>query len=211
MAIIQRKTNKGVRWDAKLRDPHGRQYSRTFRTKKEAVAFETSEMASRNRGGWIDPRQSEISFREQTERWLDMGIGKRTKTRIRDEGIVRRHLLPALGDTAIGAIRNSHLQELINSWNKAGLSPATIQRHKAVLSAIFNLAVNDDLLARSPVRGIRMPRREAPQAQILTPCESQRLLDVVDPLAKREGVEAVTFGENMAVFRQFSSCVDRWP
>lgn len=181
MAIIQRQAKKGVRWDVKLRDPQGRQYSRTFRTKKEAVAYEANEIASHNRGTWVDPRNTEMCFRDLAQRWLDMGVGKRTKTRMRDEGIVRQHLLPVLGDRAIGSIRNSDLQEMINTWNKSGLNAGTIQRHKAVLSAIFNLAVNDDLLARSPVRGLRMPRQEAKSGRVLTPSESQQLLDAIDP------------------------------
>lgn len=181
MAIIQRQTKKGVRWDVKLRDAQGRQYSRTFRTKKEAAAYEANEVNSHNRGTWVDPRNSEMCFRDLAQRWLDMGVGKRTKTRVRDEGIVQRHLLPTLGHRAIGSIRNSDLQELVNTWNTAGLSPGTLQRHKAVLSAIFNLAVNDDLLARSPVRGLRMPRLEASEGRVLTPSEAQRLLDAVAP------------------------------
>lgn len=181
MAIIQRQTKKGVRWDVKLRDPQGRQYSRTFRTKKEAAAYEAKEITSLNQGTWVDPRNTEMCFRDLAQRWLDMGVGKRTKTRMRDEGIVQRHLLPILGDRAIGAIRNSDLQEMINTWNKSGLTAGSIQRHKAVLSAIFNLAVNDDLLARSPVRGLRMPRQEATSGRVLTPNESQQLLDAVDP------------------------------
>ena len=46
-------------YDVRLRDPNGKEYSRTFLTKREAQAFESSERTDRNRGtGWIDPRSA---------------------------------------------------------------------------------------------------------------------------------------------------------
>ena len=179
MAIIQRKTKTGVRWDVKLRTPGGKQYSRSFRTKREASAFEAAEVSARNKGTWIDSRGGDITFSDLATRWLAMGTSKRTKTKIRDEGIVQRHLLPTLGERPIGTIRTSDIQDLVNQWIDAGLSPATVTRHRAVLSAVFTLAVNDDLLNRTPVRGIRMPRSQPSNGRILTSDESARLLAAV--------------------------------
>jgi integrase len=179
MAIIQRKTKTGVRWDVKLRTPGGKQYSRSFRTKREASAFEAAEVSARNKGTWIDSRGGDITFSDLATRWLAMGTSKRTKTRVRDEGIVQSHLLPTLGERPIGTIRTTDIQDLVNQWTDAGLSPATVTRHRAVLSAVFTLAVNDDLLARTPVRGIRMPRSQPSSGRILTGEESARLLAAV--------------------------------
>ena len=46
----------------KLRRPDGTQYSRTFKTHRDAKAFEASEIQARNKGVWIDSRRSAITF-----------------------------------------------------------------------------------------------------------------------------------------------------
>lgn len=181
MSIHTRQTAKGIRYDVRLRDPSCKPYCRTFNTKKDAQAYEAEQLTARNKGSWIDPRTLDTPFAEVAHRWLQNGTSKRSKTKIRDEGIVRRHLLPPLGARPIGSIRSFDLQALINKWGEAGLSAASITRHKAVLSAIFNLALNDDLLMKSPVSGLRLPRQETKPGRVLTSEESCRLLEVVHP------------------------------
>jgi len=64
MSIVRRTTSSGgVRYDARLRDPTGRAYSRTFRTKREAEAFESAQRTDRNRGTWFDVRAADDSPR----------------------------------------------------------------------------------------------------------------------------------------------------
>ena len=56
MSINPRRVAGGkVVYDVRLRTPDGRQYKRTFRTKREAELFEASDRTERNRGGWVDP------------------------------------------------------------------------------------------------------------------------------------------------------------
>ena len=56
MSITKRQTKSGWVCDVRLRDAAGRVYTRTFRTKKEADRFESTEKADHARGVWIDPR-----------------------------------------------------------------------------------------------------------------------------------------------------------
>ena len=43
-------------YDVRLRDPSGKEYSRTFLTRREAQAFDVSERTNRLSGSWIDSR-----------------------------------------------------------------------------------------------------------------------------------------------------------
>ena len=61
MSIEARQTAKGVRYDVRLRTPDGRQYKRSFSTRKGAETFQARELADRSRGGWVDPKQSSIT------------------------------------------------------------------------------------------------------------------------------------------------------
>jgi hypothetical protein len=77
MVIERRKLKTGVAYEVRLRDPHGREYSRTFRTKKAAEQFQHTERADRVRGGWVDPRRSSVRFEDVAEEWLISNPGKK--------------------------------------------------------------------------------------------------------------------------------------
>ena len=97
MSINVRQTAKGPRYDVRLRTPDGRQYKRSFRTRKEAETLEAREIADQSRGGWIDPKRSSITVAEWASEWQASNPAKRPSSLARDEVIVRLHILPALG------------------------------------------------------------------------------------------------------------------
>ena len=47
-----------------------REYTRTFPTKKAAVAYQSWEQADRSRGVWIDPANGETPFAELAAHWF---------------------------------------------------------------------------------------------------------------------------------------------
>lgn len=181
MSIHERKTKKGTRYDVKIRRPDGTQYQKSFRTKREASAYENAERADINRGTWIDNRQSNMTFAQYAQIWLDSNPSKRSRTQQRDEGIIATHLTPFIGHRRLQEIKQSDLRVLVNQWIADKYSAYTIRRHKAVLSAIFRMAVRDELLHRSPVDGLPVPRVEPSDGRALTAAEANRLLDAIDP------------------------------
>ena len=68
---------------------------------------------------------------------------------------------------------------MVNTWVTAKLSPATIRRHVAVLSAIFNMAIADDILHKSPTLKVSTPRVDPSHGRALTPNESALLLSQI--------------------------------
>src|SRR5437899_12762100 len=100
--ITTRTTKEGRRYDVRLRDPAGRVYTRTFRTKKEVELFEARERADRSRGAWVDPRQGTLTLAEWSERWMTGHVGLRVRTRALYQGLLDRQILPALGGVVLG-------------------------------------------------------------------------------------------------------------
>jgi integrase len=170
MSIRRRRTAKGFRYDVRLRDPAGYEYSHTFVTLREARAFEDNERAVKARGGWIDPRRASTSFDEWATHWLDSDPAKRPRTRATDAGIISRHLSPTLGRRPLGSITPRDVQGLVSKWSQV-LAPRSVRRLYAVLRAILNAAVASDLIARSPRRGIKLPQVEAARARAIDPHE----------------------------------------
>jgi hypothetical protein len=115
--IHLRWTRSGERlYDVRLRDPSGAVYTRTFRTRRKAETFEASERATRARGGWLDPRRAEQTLGEVASGWLNSNPAKRPSSRARDESALRVHILPSLGDRAIGSLTPSDIQRGVNEW-----------------------------------------------------------------------------------------------
>lgn len=158
MSINVRQTAKGPRYDVRLRTPDGRQYKRSFRTRKEAETVEAREIADQSRGGWIDPKRSSITVAEWASEWQTSNPAKRPSSLARDEIILRLHILPVLGARPLTAITPPDIQRLVNSWTKKA-APRTVRRQYDVIRALMHAAVEADRLIKTPCRGIKLPAR----------------------------------------------------
>ena len=165
----------------KLRRPDGTQYSRTFKSHRDAKAYEAEEIEARNKGIWIDRRRSAITFGALAELWLKQNPDKRQRTLERDTAILKKHVLPTLGDQPILGIKHSQIQTLVNTWSNGGLKPRTIQRQIAVMKAVFQRAVDDDLIVKSPIKSLRVPKALPVVHHPLSADAAARILNAVEP------------------------------
>jgi hypothetical protein len=70
MANIQdRGKSVDRRWQARWRDPRGRQRSRTFERKIDAQRFLTTVDSAKLTGGYVDPKAGRVTFRAYAEDW----------------------------------------------------------------------------------------------------------------------------------------------
>lgn len=181
MSIRLRWTSGGERrYDVRLRDPAGRTYTRTFRTRREAEAYQATERASRARGAWLDPRRAEATLRQIAAVWLDANPAKRPSSRARDDSALRVHILPALGDRPVGSLTPSEIQRWVNAWSQT-LAPRSVRRVYQTLAAVLNAAVVDDVIARSPCRGIHLPAVDPVDRPVLTVGDLAGLADALGP------------------------------
>jgi integrase len=180
VSVHKRKAAGGVRYDVRLRGPDGRERSKTFRTRRDAEAYEREQLYKRDRGERTDPAAARERFADLAEHWFTSDPTKRPRTLHTDRGIVERHLMPALGSRPVGSITRDDVQRLVNGWARHA-APATVRRHHGVLRAIFNHAVARDAIGRSPCRGIKLPAVEPRERHQLTAVEVVGLIAATDP------------------------------
>ena len=90
MSIESRTNKKGERrYEVRLRDPTGREYSKTFRTRKDAERHDATERADRARGRWLDPRTGAVTFGTWAAEWLRTDPAKSPSAWARDDSILR--------------------------------------------------------------------------------------------------------------------------
>jgi len=178
MASIRKRTTRrgDVRYDVRYRTIDGEQREETFRTRREADHRLHAVEADKVRGGWLDPRRASRPFGEISEEWFASNPAKRSGTRARDRSILDRHVLPTLRHHPLGSVNRRGVQALVSEWCQT-MRPATVRRCFDVVRAIFNYAVEADIIARTPCRGVKVPSVESKARHVVTADELATLAD----------------------------------
>ena len=106
MSIVKRTTQSGERrYDVRLRRPDGTVRNKTFRTLREAEAYERGQLSARDRGTWTDPRAGRVLLKDmQATGWRP---GRSVVARWRYsrsspyQYLLDNYILPTFGDLAI--------------------------------------------------------------------------------------------------------------
>ena len=152
----------------RYRDAAGTQRKRSFRessvakTRKAAKDYSARLRVQLADGDYVDPTGGKRRFGEVALEWLnEANPSKRESAWTRDEIVVRVHLEP-IKDLPIGRVQPKDVRALVADWGKV-LAPRTVHRNYGVLRAICSWAVAEDLIRRSPCRGISLPSKGGAQ------------------------------------------------
>jgi len=176
MSIHKINIKTGTRYQVKYLQSDGKQSAKNFRTKREAQDFEASIRSAKNKGTWVDTKAAKIKFADYVEVWKATKTNQRPRTAYRRDNILKKHLLPALGNMALRSIHRSEIQKLINKWTNDGLAPRTIKQHIRILHPILQMAVLDDIISKNPTIGVNTPQPGKVERHALNPAECVALI-----------------------------------
>jgi integrase len=168
------------RWQARYRDPEGRQRKRSFDRKSDAERYLTTVESSKLAGVYIDPALARVTVGALAQRWIDGKADLRPSTRERYAGILREHVLPRWGDVPLSNVSHSAVQAWVSEVAQHR-SPATVRKVHRVLSLILASAVKDERLARNPASGVGLPRVNAAERMYLTHEQVSALAEACGP------------------------------
>lgn len=171
-----RKAPRSGRWEARYRDPLGAQRTATFDRKADATAFLASMETDKQRGAWRDPALGRIRFDDWAAEYLAGAVHKRATTLAQDRQRLRKHLLPAFGAMPLATITPLDVRRFVERL-ATGMAPSTVRTIYGCLRAILSAAVDADLIAVSPCRGVKLPAKRAAEKRVLTVAELHRLAD----------------------------------
>jgi hypothetical protein len=119
-------------------------------------------------------------FVEQKYLKLTMPTKKDT-TRRSYQVILRKHVLPEIGDRQLTDLTGEDIQELVNRKVAGGLSWSTVRNIKWVLSAVFEVAVKHNYCRSNPARLVDLPPEPVRELQQLASDEDlNRLEDALE-------------------------------
>ncbi len=145
----------------------------TFATKAEALGWLAGVEVDIHRGGWVDEKGGRRLFADVANTWLESRPDLAPRSVLVYKSLLKCHLIPAFGHLRIAEVSPS----LIRTWHahllsdKPGAAPAAYR----LLRAIFNSAVHDELLIKSPCRVPKAGADRAVEREVPTMAEVQAL------------------------------------
>jgi integrase len=173
--VRRERFGRGLRWRARYRDAEGRQRSRSFARKPDAVRFLTLVQADLLRGSYIDPGRSRTPLSDYAGIWLESWSVRPTTRRTYDSHL-RTWILPALGGRSLASITPTDVRVLLRQLTEH-LAPSTSRHVHGLLSTILRSAVEDGYLARNPAARTGPRRTPRPLVAPLTVGQVQALID----------------------------------
>jgi integrase len=180
MATISRyQTSSGATlYRVRYRTPEGRQTDkRGFRTKREADAYAAELEVSKLRGEYIAPSLGAATVGKLGPAWLARQQGHMRPSGWRSyESAWRLHVAPRWESVRISDIRFSDVQAWVSTLATTH-GATTVQRSYSILAQTLDDAVRDRMLAASPARGVRLPKRPPQRHAYLTAAQLRHLSD----------------------------------
>ena len=103
----------------------------------------------------------------------------RKKSHRDDESRLRKHILPYLGEKKFDELNMALVTDVLHSAKAKGLKDATVNRIRALLSVIFNLAIDHELIASNPMKRVKKLQENNQIERYLSDEELQHLMLVL--------------------------------
>jgi len=175
---------RGSTWSWRVDDPRSRdqgvrkQPSKGgYRTKREAEAALAEAISAMRSGSWTDP--SSITVAEYLDEWLqDRAVDLKEATVHGYKSSVKR-IVPHIGRVKLQDLSPTHVRRLMTALHNEGKAPKTIENTHSVLRAALGRALNDGLISRNPLAGIKAPPVPRRPHTVWTPDEIREFLDLL--------------------------------
>jgi integrase len=191
------------RWQARYPAPDGldRPAPSTFRTKKEATDWLADKQTEIRNGSWIDPDAGKIPFGVYAAAWVKQRRLQET-TRELYETLLRLHLVPTFGNTPMADVTPAG----VRMWRAAQLEKAgapTVAKAYALMRAVMNTALEDQLITRNPCRIKGGSVVDTPERPTATVAEVFEIAEAMQPryrlLVLLAGFIGLRWGELIAL------------
>lgn len=168
---------KIIAWQARWRDPDGRQRKRNFPKRADAARHLADMESDKNRGLYVDTTDP-TTVTAAALAWLARR-SVRDRTHERLDSLITCHIKPTtLGSRKLAAVRPSE----VHAWvadRATVLGPATLRKLVGLLRSVFADAVLDRRIAANPVVRVSLPTVARERVVPLTVAQVRALADAV--------------------------------
>lgn len=170
---IRRGRNGAITFNALWRDDDGTQHSKSFGIKSEAKAFLKP-------GGKIYEKTPNVhgadgTVAEYATNWVASHPLK-PAARQTYQYMLARHIVPALGSKKVGRVARADIYTIVKQWQADDMGAALQAKCRAIMTSMFEDAVQRGIIPENPARGIRISKQVVREMRILTVEEYKRVL-----------------------------------
>ena len=130
--------------------------------------------------GWKPPKTG-AKFEALAAWYLKTNEGRwSAKWNATSQGLFRHQILPRLGGKSATELKRSDIQQAINdiAADPKSQSASTVKKCLTHIRAVFNFAIDDEVLEKNPALKAELPPTRRPDSRFLTLPQCKRLLDV---------------------------------
>ena len=165
---------RGLQWRVRWYDEQRRMRARSFRTKREAEAWQATVEHELREGTYRDRSLGQVSFGEVAEEWLATRTDIAPSSRYIYRVTLDRRVLPKWGLVPVARIRRKDIATWLASLGEQ-LSPRSVIAVHRVLSMVLGWAVDTDRIAANPAARMPLPRPDMDKHVFLTHTEVDNL------------------------------------
>ena len=157
------------RWEVFFRDEtHRQHHKRGFKTMRDARAYLTVQEVAVGNGEYIDPKMSKITVGELGDQWIEGRRAIWKPSYLKSvETSWRVHVRSRWGDRPIGSIRHSEVQQWVSELAR-DRSATVVYRAFGILKDIYEMAIRDRRIVRTPTEHTMLPKRKPRRHVFLT-------------------------------------------
>ncbi|MCZ0970991.1 tyrosine-type recombinase/integrase [Streptomyces albulus] len=149
----------GHPWTVRYREPGGqtgRQREVSFPTKTPARQFAARVEHLKSQGLFLGPKRGAVTVRAYAADWLERRLVAENTHR-NYESFLRLHLLPQLGRKTLAGVERADIDRFVAALSTR-LSASTVHDRMTLVRNLFQTAVDERRIPRSPVDGAKLPR-----------------------------------------------------
>ena len=123
---------------------------------------------------------NELTVRDFTQAYWEPYLHRRNikpSTLATYRSALEFHILPVFGASLLNEVTPLQVEHFVQSVLKAGLSPKTARNLLGMVQGIFSVAVDHDLVAKSPVRNRHKPIARRVEKTVWSPSVVRRILE----------------------------------
>lgn len=169
MSIRKRKNKNGYSYQVRIRGVDNSWITKTFKTKREAVAFKTYTLNKINEGHVVSNILNKLTLSQYWNRWCnDCRTNTSEGWKKSQNQMFESYIKPVLGNFKLNQINGAQISRTLDFVRSMGRSEQTILHVYNLLRKLFNDAVEEyEILNKSPVKKAHRPKVPRKEAEFL--------------------------------------------
>ena len=171
------KTRQGT-FRARYRDKDGKQITKTFKFKADALAWERQGLTQRDSGLPVG-YQTRDTVGQWANQWLANARNLAPGTVETYQRDLDRYILPKIGHFRLTDLTADEIDDLLTANLEQGLAASTVHRHYRTIHRMLKVAMDRGRIGVNPCEQVQPPRLSQREMRFLTTIQVEKLADTI--------------------------------